>query len=58
MKRKLWILLALAALIAALGCGTALAEEKFITQPTVTGPIDEFFKREISWEVNFTPTKY
>ena len=33
-------------------------ETEFLQQPTVTGEIDEFFRREVSWEVSFIPKKY
>ena len=59
MKRKLWIVLALAVLAAGLWCGTALASAGlgFVTQPTI-GPMDtEELTIPVTWEPTFTPTE-
>ena len=57
MKRKLFIILALAALIGLLCCGAALADEDplFTLQPTGGTVIPEG-SLKISWATNFTPT--
>ncbi len=60
MKRKLWVMLALAALIALLCCGAALAEYAFTSfdreSPVLFPDADGVYRGDVSWEVNFTPT--
>ena len=56
MKRKLWIMLALAALLTLLCCSAALATDTFVTQPSSTfrGSDCNFV---ISWKTSFTPVE-
>ena len=51
MKRKLWIILALAVLIAALGVGVSMAEAGlgFVTQPTVGAFDPEELTYPVTW---------
>ena len=58
MKRKLLIVLALAALMIKAWCGTAAADDPaFITQPGDGCIFPEGETISVSWEVNFTPFK-
>jgi len=57
MKRKLWIILALAVLIAAVWCTAGAEDYRFITKPQ-SGSIDpETLSFRASWETNFVPVK-
>ncbi len=60
MKRKLWIILALAVLSSVLCCGAALAEYAFTSfereSPVIFPEADGVYRGEVSWEVNFVPT--
>ncbi len=60
MKRKLWIVLALAVLIAALWCTAGAAEYAFTSfereSPVAFADDDGVYRGHVSWQVNFVPT--
>ena len=60
MKRKWFAILALAVLIAAVWCGTAVAEYVFTSfereSPVVFADDDGVYRGHVSWQVNFVPT--
>ena len=60
MKRKIWIVLALAVLIAAVWCTAAFAEYAFTSfdreSPVVIPDDDGVYRGHVSWQVNFVPT--
>ena len=58
MKRRIWIILALAVLLAAVGCASSLADgtHSFVTQPT--SEFDGTYRTfRISWQTSFKPVK-
>ena len=58
MKRKLSVILALAALILTLCCGAALADApSFTCQPTVGDVSADGQKLPVSWETDFVPVR-
>ena len=58
MKRKWWIMLALAALLAALWCGTAMATDEYrFTSAPDCGYLYQYESFRIDWQTNFTPKK-
>ena len=57
MKRKLFVILALAAVIMALCCSAALADAPAFTSQPVGGTIVPDGGRIIRWKTNFTPQK-
>ena len=60
MKRKLFVILALAVLLAAVWCGTAGAENMFTSfdreSPVLFPDDDGVYRGNVSWQVNFVPT--